>query len=400
MSVTQPNLVTRDVVDVEGADALSIQRLTLTDFRCYDFARIETGSESVVLTGPNGAGKTNILEALSMLVPGRGLRGVKFSEIGRKDRGVAENQVGRPWAVAAHVQTPEGPHDLGTGLEPNAGGSNGRDKRVVRIDGETVKAQAALSEYLSAQWLTPQMDRLFIEGTTTRRRFLDRLVFGFDPAHAGRVNAYNQAMRERMKLLSDGPADQAWLTALEETMAERGIAVAAARKDMAERLNRMMADNAGAFPSADIAITGTIEGWMDEGPALEAEERFRGVLAENRHEDGRSGTTGCGPHRSDLVVHHREKGQVAALCSTGEQKALLIAIVFANARLQTEERGWPPILLLDEVAAHLDEKRRLALFEEILNLGAQAWLTGTDKVPFEPLTGKAHFLTVHDGQVT
>lgn len=405
MSQNQPGLVPNECdgghvsaalsCDQSGQVPLAVTKLTLTDFRCYDHLRLETSGRPVVLTGANGAGKTNILEALSFLVPGRGLRGSRMNEIARRETG--DVFATRQWAVAATAQGTEGPVELGTGLEAALNGR--RDKRIVRIDGETAKAQAMLAEHLSCQWLTPQMDRLFLEGATTRRRFLDRLVFGYDAAHAGRVNAYNQAMRERLKLLTDGNRDDSWLTGLEDSMATRGIAVAAARQDMAEALNRICQDHQGPFPGAEISIVGTLEKWLADGPALEAEDRFKEALRSSRNRDGENGTTATGPHRSDLRVIHAGKGQVAELCSTGEQKALLIAIVFANARLQAEMRGSVPILLLDEVAAHLDESKRAALFNEILALGAQAWLTGTDIGPFQPLKDKADFFNVADAAV-
>ncbi len=374
---------------------MSLARLTLTDFRSYGHLRLETEPDLVVLTGANGAGKTNLLEAVSFLVPGRGLRGARSSDVARRDPGAADE--GCPWAVAAHVMTPDGPVDLGTGW---SGTEGGRERRAVRIDGQTMKAQAPLAEVFSVQWLTPQMDRLFLDGASARRRFLDRLVFGADPAHAGRVGAYEHAMRERLRLLKAGGADPAWLTALEDTMAAKGVAVAAARLDMAGRLAAHCAEAAGPFPKAGVAINGTVESWLGAGPALDAEERLKATLGAARSGDADSGTTTVGPHRSDLAVTYLAKGQEAALCSTGEQKALLIAIVLAAARMSAAEQGTVPVLLLDEVAAHLDGMRRAALFDEITDLGAQAWMTGTETTLFQPLQGRAQFFTVEDGVVT
>lgn len=378
----------------------AVRRLTLTDFRCYGQARMETDARSVVLTGPNGAGKTNLLEALSFLVPGRGLRSVAAGEPARRARGQDPKSPGKPWAVAATVDTPDGPADLGSGLLAAPGG---RDKRQVRIDGETVRAQAALSEVWSVQWLTPQMDRLFIDGPQARRRFLDRLVFGVDAAHAGRVGAYEHALRERSKLLRGGaegkPVDTAWLTALEDTLAERGVAVAAARLEATARLAETCAQSRGPFPGAALAIDGEVEDWLRSGPALAAEDRLRDRLAKGRARDGETGGASVGPHRSDVLVTHIPKGQPAALCSTGEQKALLIALVLANAASSAAERGRTPVLLLDEVAAHLDEDRRGALFDTLEDLGAQAWMTGTDRSLFSALEGRAQFFGVDDGAI-
>ena len=382
-----------------------VTRLTLTEFRCYKSQRFETGPGPIVLSGPNGAGKTNVLEALSFLVPGRGLRNAKLSEISRAVPGAAHASE-KMWAVAAKLITPDGPVDVGSGRDTQHQGR--REKRIVRIDGTTAKSQAALAEHLSAQWLTPQMDRLFLEGPSARRRFLDRLVFGADPAHAGRVSAFEHAMRERSRLLRHGqpengrPVDPEWLNVLEETMASKGAAVSAARIDMAVRLDEIAGQAAaeGVFPGATLKVTGTLEDWLGEGPALEAEERMKSALKDNRENDSENGSAQFGPHRSDMAVHHLGTGQAAELCSTGEQKALLVSLILANANLQAHERGSLPILLLDEVAAHLDETRREALFGEILGLGIQAWMTGTDSNLFAPLKGEAQFFGVNNAVIT
>ncbi len=381
----------------------SVARLTLTDFRSYGHLRLETDARPVVLTGANGAGKTNLLEALSFLVPGRGLRNAKLGEVARREAGEPEDDSGRAWAIAAGVRGPQGATDLGTGRDTASLAAGGRERRIVRIDGETVRSQADLAAHFAAVWLTPRMDRLFSEGGSARRRFVDRLVFGFDAAHAGRVAAYEQALRERARLLREAAsgrrADGAWLNALEDTMATRGVAVAAARKDMAARLAAFCAESPGPFPVADIGLTGAVEGWLDDGPALAAEDRFRAALASGRAADAESGSTAVGPHRSDLLVRDVATGTAAGQCSTGQQKALLIAIILASARMQAVERGSVPLLLLDEVAAHLDQRRRSALFEELLGLGAQVWMTGTETEVFRPLAGEAQFFRVADAQV-
>lgn len=360
--------------------------MTVTEFRCYVIARLELDARPVVLVGPNGAGKTNLLEAVSLLAPGRGLRRSKIAEIDRH---------GGPggWGVAATVCTPDGRVEIGTGREP------GRERRIVRIDGETARGQTALAQHVSAVWLTPDMDRLFREGAYARRRFLDRLVYGFDPAHAGRVAAYEQALRERARLLRDGNGDDAWLSALEETMVERGVAVIAARQDMVARLTRALADSAGPFPGVALAVAGTLEEWLAGAPAVEAEDRFRAALRKGRASDAESGVAAVGPHRSDLEARHLAKDMPAELCSTGEQKAMLIAIVLAEARLQSAERGVAPLLLLDEVSAHLDGERREALFDELCGLAGQAWVSGTDATLFEPFGGRAQYVAVADASV-
>jgi DNA replication and repair protein RecF len=368
-------------------------RLVLTDFRNYRSARLDLDAGPVVLTGPNGAGKTNLLEAVSFLSPGRGLRRARLGEIDRQDR--AEPAGNSGWAVATTVATGRGRVRIGTGREPEGG-----ERRVVRIDGEPARNQAALAECLGVLWLTPQMDRLFVEGPGARRRFLDRLVLGLDPAHASRVAAYEQAMRERARLLRDGPSDPVWLAALEEVMAQQGVAVAAGRRDTVERLDQVCAAAEGPFPRARLNLAGAVEDWLGTMPALEAEEKFKAALAENRNADGAAGGAVLGPHRSDLAVSYADKGIAAENASTGEQKALLIAIVLAQAALQRASRGEPPLLLLDEVAAHLDAARRAALFEALAGLESQTWITGTDAALFAPLQGHARFLSVADGTLS
>jgi DNA replication and repair protein RecF len=249
-------------------------------------------------------------------------------------------------------------------------------------------------------WLTPPMDRLFLEGPGGRRRFLDRLVLGLDPAHASRVAAYEQVMRERSHLLRDGPADLAWLAALEEVMAEQGVAVAAGRRETVQRLDRACAKAEGPFPRARLTLVGTVERWLEEMPALAAEARFVAALAANRQSDGQAGGAAIGPHRSDLAVSLAEKGIAAEFASTGEQKSLLIAILLAHAALQRATRGEPPLVLLDEISAHLDASRRAALFEGLRQFDSQAWLTGTDAALFAPLRSHAQFLSVQDGTLS
>jgi len=383
----------------ENEVTAAIRRLDLTDFRNYRSLRLEVDPAPVVLTGANGAGKTNLLEALSFLAPGRGLRRAGLSEVAR----TRDGRAAAGWAVAAQVDVRDGQIALGSGVESSAVDTR-RSRRSIRIDGAPARGQAALAEHLSIVWLTPEMDRLFQDGAAGRRRFVDRMVFGFDPEHTNRLAAYEQALRGRQRLLRDNIADAAWLSVLEETMAASGVALAAARRETVARLDAALKSGDAAaslpFPRVGLELAGEVEEWLGEGPALDAEDRLRAALAATRTGDGSAGRTEHGPHRSELRVSHMDKNMPAARCSTGEQKALLIAIILAHAQLLTLDRGAAPVLLLDEVAAHLDEGRRAALAARILDLGAQAWLTGTDDSLFEGFRGAAQFLRVADATVS
>ena len=374
---------------------LSIARLTLTNYRCYEHQRLETGPDPVVLTGSNGAGKTSVLEALSMLAPGRGLRRARLDDMMRWQT----DGMSKGWAVAARLRTQNDEIDVGTGCVPSASAET-RDRRQVRIEGKTIRGQSALAELFGVVWLTPEMDRLFQDGASGRRRFLDRLVFGIDPAHSGRVAAYERAMQERSRLLRRGKADPAWLAALEDTMATKGVSIAAARREAASRLTAACARGTTPFPAAALGAAGVVEGWLEQQPALAAEDRLRAELHASRSMDGETGGASVGPHKSDLEVRHTTGNRPANQCSTGEQKVLLIAIVLASARVQAEDREMSPILLLDEVAAHLDARHRSALFEAVAELNAQAWYAGTDPTLFAPLRGRAEFFAIENATAT
>ncbi|WP_240655188.1 DNA replication/repair protein RecF [Rhodovarius crocodyli] len=365
--------------------ALRLTRIMLTDFRSYEAAELSTPAPMVVLTGPNGAGKTNLLEALSLLGPGRGLRNAKVAELAR---------TGTPrWAVAGRFTGAWGDFEIGTGTAPDA-----PERRVFRLDGAPARSQAELSERVAAVWLTPQMDRLFQEAASGRRRFLDRLVYALDPAHAREVAAYENAMAQRNRLLAEGGAPD-WLTALEDAMARHGVAAAAARRALVSRLDATLAAGAlGGFPSATLALSCATTQALADRPALEVEDSLRRALRDARPRDRGAGAAVEGPHRADLRLEHREKGVPAALCSTGEQKALLVSTVLAHAGLIADARGFAPLLLLDEVAAHFDNARRDALFQALSTLPAQAWLTGTEAELFAGLKGTAQgFLASHGG---
>jgi DNA replication and repair protein RecF len=373
----------------------ALSRLILTDFRSYERVALAFDGRPVALYGPNGAGKTNLLEAISFLAPGRGIRGASAPEAGRRLPGEAK---GRPWSVAAVLDTPDGEVKLGTGLEPGAA------RRTVRLEGETV-APGRLAEMVRLVWLTPQQDRLFLEGGTERRRFLDRLVFAAEPEHAAAASAYEKTMRERLRLLTDGPNDAAWLDALEASAAASGAALAAGRARTVALLQAEIDARADRpFPQAALSLSGE---W---GDAPDTEERLREALRRARERDGAAGRALTGPQRTDLIVIHREKDRPAAECSTGEQKALILNLVLAQAaRLArplaqsndfAAESAPNPILLLDEVAAHLDAARRAALFDEIVGLGLQAFLTGTDRMLFSDLGKRAQIAHVDHSELT
>ena len=357
---------------------LAVTRLTVANFRSYAVAELNTAGAAVVLAGPNGAGKTNLLDAISLLAPGRGLRGAKLAEHTRKGPATPLDAL---WAVAATVKRGETDYEIGTGLSEQSA------SRHVRLNGVEAKGSAELGEIVQMVWLTPAMDRLFIESASGRRRFLDRLVLGFDASHARAATRYETAMRERARLLKYGPRDPAWLDGLENEMAEAGLLVARARQAAVERLNGALATRMGAFPAAALALSEEI--YADQ-------DALRDALAKSRIRDAESGRTLAGPHLTDLLARHVQKRADARDCSTGEQKALLIAIMLAFARELTIARdGLAPLLLLDEVAAHLDATRRAALFEEIADLKAQAWMTGTDLSLFE--NARAQIFEVRDG---
>jgi len=373
----------------ETPTPLAVGKLTLANFRNYADLVLHLDPAPVLLTGANGSGKTNLLEAISLLVPGRGLRRAHARDLQNQNRP-------SPWAVAADLTTLFGILQIGTGRDPEDPGS---ERRVVHIEGKPARRQHALAEHVAMAWITPDMDRLLIEGPSARRKWLDRLVFSFDPAHGGRVHRYEKALRERLRLLREGLTDAVWLNALEDEMTQTGVAIAAARKQMLRQLRTAIAETASAFPQADLAIKGIAEEALEEAPALLVEDKMRGALLRTRGEDAQSGTCSTGPHRSDLAVVHRAKQCPAELCSTGEQKALVVAIMLAYTRALKDARHIAPLLLLDDIAAHLDDIRREALFEEIRFLGVQAWLTGTDAEPFASILPHAQHGAVANGSV-
>lgn len=384
---------------------LWIERLSLTNFRNYGHAVVESRPGAIVLTGPNGAGKTNLMEAVSLIAPGQGLRRAAFDALARK-AGQGD------WAVAARVQIPTGPVDIGTGQLASASPSSPRSSdsdrqgRLVRIDGVARSGSGALADIIEMVWLTPAMDGLFTGPASERRRFLDRLILCFDPGYRTRLGHFERAMRQRNRLLEDGVRDPSRFEGLELVMAETGVAIAAARSEAVAHIAatieaRRIRDPHSPFPWSTLALDGTLEAELAGHAAIEVEDAYLRRLAAARERDRAAGRTLEGPHRTDLVVGHGPKQVPASLGSTGEQKALLIGLVLAHAELAGERRdGAVPILLLDEIAAHLDVDRRAALFAELGRLGAQCWMTGTDRQQFSALVGSALFLSVEDGRVT
>jgi DNA replication and repair protein RecF len=336
-----------------------------------------------VIVGENGVGKTNLLEAISLLGPGRGLRGARAGEIGRHG---PEGPL--PWAAWGRFERADGPCEIGTGT---AGEAGAEPRRRFRLNGEPVQSQAELADRAAAVWLTPQMDRLFQEGASGRRRFLDRLVWALEPGHGREVAAHDTAMAGRNRLLAEGRRDARWLAALEDAMARHSVAAVAARRSLTQRLNALLAAGTatGAFPAARLNLLCPIATALDGAPALAVEDRLREDLAAGRGRDAAAGGAAVGAHRSDLALLHLPKGLPAELCSTGEQKALLVSVVLAHAALIGAARGFAPLLLLDEVAAHLDQARRQALYAALAALPAQVFLTGTEKDIFAPLQGIA-----------
>lgn len=388
-----------------------VTRLTLTDFRNYQFLRINADLAPIVISGENGSGKTNILEAISFLTPGRGLRGAKLSDIKRIVGDINDDEY-RPtiisplnWAVSAEVCCNGETSEVATAVEKTAreieddDGLKSMERRIVRINGAKISSQAELGKYISAIWLTPQMDRMFRGGPQPRRSFLDRLVFAFDLEHAKRTAHFEHLYKEWYRLLKEGKNDNHWLTALEENMAATGVAIAAARREQTARLNTFIATEPDdVFPSVRLELDGTVEKWLDELPAVEAEDKYARMLAQQRRNILYNDMVD-GVNRTDFKVYYRKKRMPAELCSTGEQKSLLISIILAQSRCQTLHKGFAPVLLLDEVVAHLDEIKKEALLDKIRELNVQAWITSTDASLFKSLRSEAQFLEVNNNQI-
>jgi DNA replication and repair protein RecF len=354
-----------------------VSSLALSHFRSHRRARLSLDGRPVALFGPNGAGKTNLIEAVSLLSPGRGLRRAAAEDIIRRPEAIG-------WKIRAEIDGPGLGHDVEITAEPG-------QPRSVRIDGKTAP-QNTLARLLRIVWLVPSQDRLWIEGAEGRRRFLDRITLSFLPDHADAVLSYEKAMRERNRLLKDQVSDGRWYGALEGQMAEAAASITANRHSALSRIAKAQNGAATAFPTSDLSL--------EEAAAMESADDFARAFADSRPRDMAAGRTLIGPHRTDLSAIYTDKGVPARQCSTGEQKALLISLILANARALRAETGSAPLVLLDEVAAHLDAGRRAALFDEICALGCQAWMTGTGPELFAELAGRAQHVAVSeaDGQ--
>ncbi len=375
--------------------AAAIHHLSLTNFRSYHAASLDVSGNLVLLVGPNGAGKTNLIEAISLLMPGRGLRRATFEEIAFSECDGASDV---SWAVSAEIEGMLGLVTLGTGIEPPT--ADITPARKCRIDREPVTSAAAFADHLRVVWLTPAMDQLFSGPASERRRFLDRLVLAVDAEHPGRVNALERALRSRNRLLEEPRPDLHWLDAIEHETAELGVAVSALRAETVRRLQGALAARKDSvFPAAEIALDGWIERLLPDHPASEIEDRYRAVLRDNRSRDAAAGRTTVGPHLTDLAVTYAPKNIPASDASTGEQKALLIGLVLAHAGLIAEMTGSSPLLLLDEIVAHLDPARRSALYEALERLGAQVWMTGADPLAFAEIADRAEVFEISPGRV-
>lgn len=386
-----------------------VSRLTLTDFRNYAYLRLNVDLAPVILTGENGSGKTNILEAISFLTPGRGLRGARLSDIKRITPALVtpdfnpEISENSSWAVSALIAKNDEQFSLGTALKKTAkeidDETKSFERRIVQIDGQKISSQAELGKYISAIWLTPQMDRLFLGGTQPRRSFLDRIVYAFDIEHAKRTANFEHIYKQWYQLLKNGCRDNNWLLSLEEEMSALGVAIAAARRELIARLNTFIEQEPDdVFPDIALELDGTIEKLLDKLPAVDVEDYYQNLLASQRHSVVNNDYVD-GVNRTDFKVYYKKKHMPAELCSTGEQKSLLVSIILAQTKCQILDKGFAPILLLDEVTTHLDDLKRNALLAKIKDLNIQAWITSTEPQIFDTLKNDAQFLTVKNNTV-
>lgn len=360
-----------------------INNLHLSNYRNHKDFILEIEDKVVVVTGANGAGKTNILEAISLLSPGRGLKNAKLSDILNKE-------TNEPWISVAKIKNRDDIVTIGSTIVEQ----ENRYKRIIKVNGEPIKTQNNLTEYVSVIWLTPQMDQLFLDSASTRRKFLDRLTYNFFPDHASNVALYEHLMRERAKILKENYKEKIWLDSVEQKMAEACVNIAFARNETVNYLNQEIGKIMEPFPKGSLSISGDIENSIKEKKAIIIENELKEKFVKSRQYDYETGKTNVGVHKTDLIVYYTNKQINAEFCSTGEQKALLLSIILAEISAKIKWRNSAPIVLLDEVAAHLDENRRNSLFDNLCNLKVQAWLTGTDKKIFEYLEDKGQFFEI------
>ena len=393
--------------NTESVVKSGVKRLTLTDFRNYAYLRLNTNLNPIIITGENGTGKTNILEAISFLTPGRGLRGAKLADIKRLSPALVANDyspLSDSWGVSSIIRTNGEEFEIGTGIESSyreiEDETRAYDRRIVKIDGQKITSQSDLGKYISAIWLTPQMDRLFRGGSQPRRSFLDRLVYAFDVEHAKRTANFEHLYKEWFQLIKSGRTDGHWLASIEEEIAGIGVAIAAARREQIARLNTFITKEPDdVFPNVELSLEGTIEQMLDTKPAIEVEDYYIGSLQKQRKNVLYSEYVD-GVNRTDFKVYYKKKRMPAELCSTGEQKSLLISIILAQTKCQTLAKGFPPVLLLDEIVAHLDDVKREALLEKIKDLRVQAWITSTDASLFGSMRDCAQFFeTKNNGAI-
>lgn len=392
--------------DTESLIKSGVKRLTLTDFRNYAYLRLNSGLNPVIITGENGSGKTNILEAISFLTPGRGLRSARLADIKRISPAIVSNDYipsNAAWAVSSVIRTNDEDIEIGTGIEStireNDDETRSYERRIVKIDGQKITSQSDLGKYISAIWLTPQMDRLFRGGSQPRRSFLDRLVYAFDVEHAKRTANFEYLYKEWFQLIKSGRSDGHWLASIEEEMAGIGVAIAAARREQIARLNTFIKNEPDdIFPNVELSLDGTIEQMLDSKPAIDVEDYYITLLQKQRknvlYNDYVEGI-----NRTDFKVLYKKKRMPAELCSTGEQKSLLISIILAQTKCQTLDKGFPPILLLDEIVAHLDDAKREALLQRIRDLHVQAWITSTDAHLFDSMRDCSQFFEIKNNNI-
>ena len=397
-------------IQVDNSVKSGVTRLTLTDYRNYPFLRLNTELCPIIITGENGTGKTNILEAVSFLTPGRGLRGARLADIRRIRPALVTDEYApteinpTSWAVSSTVVKGGESYEIGTAVEKSSKESDDDirsfERRIVKIDGNKISSQAELGKYISAVWLTPQMDRLFRGGSQPRRSFLDRLVYAFDMEHAKRTANFEHLYKEWYQLLKNGSKDNHWLTPLEENMASLGVAIAAARREQTAKLNTFIEHEPDdIFPSVRLELDGMIEKMLDKMPAVDVEDFYKNKLKSQRQNVLYNDTVD-GVNRTDFKVYYRKKHMPAELCSTGEQKSLLISIILAQTKSQTLHQGFAPVMLLDEVVAHLDDVKREALLAKIKDLKVQAWITSTNPELFMSLKNDALFFEVANNKIT